>query len=48
MGEMDLDSNFYPNVFDKFESQNRLARVSKNSIKNFSATKTFQFCELKI
>ena len=45
--ETDVDSYFYPNFFDIFQSQHRRARVSRGSNRKMFAVKLFQFWDLK-
>ena len=47
LGETDLDSYFYHNIFDISQSQHRIVRVSRSSNKKSIAIKLFQFCDLK-
>ena len=41
------DSYFYHDIFDIFQSQHRIVRVSRGSKEKSIATKLFQFCDLK-
>ena len=45
--ETEVDSYFYHNIFDIFQSQHRVVRVSRGSNKKIFAIKLFQFCNLK-
>ena len=47
MDETDVDSYLYHNVFDISQSQHRIVRVSRGSMKKSLATKLLQFCDLK-
>ena len=47
LDETDVDSCFYYNVFEIFQSQHRIVRVSRGSNKKSIAIKLFQFCDLK-
>ena len=47
LGETDVDSYFYQNIFDISQSQHRIVRVSRGSNKNSFAIKLLQFCYLK-
>ena len=47
LDETDVNSFFYHNVFDIFQSQHRIVRVSRGSTKKSFAIKLFQFCDLK-
>ena len=47
LDETDVDSCFYHNSFDNFESQHPIVRDSKGSNKEFFSFKLFQFCDLK-
>ena len=47
LDETDVDSSFYHNIFDISQSQHRIVRVSRGSIKKSFAIKLFQFCDLK-
>ena len=45
--ETDVDSFFYHNIFDIFQSQHRIVRVSRGSNRKSFAFKLFQFCDTK-
>ena len=45
--ETDVDSYFYHNIFDIFQSQHRIVGVSRDSNKKSFAIKLLQFCDLK-
>ena len=47
LDETDIDSYFYPILFDISQSQNRLVRVRRSSNKKSVAIKLFHFCNLK-
>ena len=47
LDETDVDSYLYHNIFDIFQSQHRIVRVSRGSNKKSVAIKLFQFCYLK-
>ena len=47
LDETDVDSYFYHNIFDIYQSQQRIVRVSRGSSKKSLAIKLFQFCYLK-
>ena len=47
LGETDVDSYFYHNIFDISQSQHRKMRVSRGSNKKSFAIKLFQFCDLE-
>ena len=47
LGETDVDSFFYHNIFDISESQQRIVRVSRGSNKKSFAIKLFHFWDLK-
>ena len=47
LDETDVDSFFYRNIFDIFQSQHRIARVSRGSNRKTFAIKLFHFCDLK-
>ena len=47
LDETDVESYFYHNIFDISESQHRIVRVSRGSIKKSLAIRLFQFCDLK-
>ena len=45
--ETEVDSYFYPNIFDLSHSQHRIVRVSRGSNNKSFAIKLFQFCDIK-
>ena len=45
MDQSSIDSFFYHNIFEISQSQHRIVRVSRGSIKNSFAIKLFQFCD---
>ena len=45
--ETDVYSYFYLNIYDNYQSQHRIVRVSRRSKKTLFAIKLFQFCDLK-
>ena len=47
LDETDVDSSFYRNILDIFQSQHRIVGVSKDSNKMSFTLEMFQFCELK-
>ena len=47
LAETDVDSYFYHNVFDIFQSQHQIVRVSWGSNKKSFEIKLLQFCDLK-
>ena len=47
LDKTDVDSYFYHNSFDIFQSQHRIVRVRRGSYKKSSAIKLFYFCDLK-
>ena len=47
LDELDVDSYHYRNIFDIFQSQPRIVRVSGGSNRSSFAIKLFQFCNLK-
>ena len=46
LDETDVDSYFYHSIFDISQSQHRIVRVSRGTIKKSFAIKLFQFCDL--
>ena len=47
LDDTDVDSYFYQNIFDIFQSQHRKVRVSRCSNKKSFAIKLFQFFDLR-
>ena len=47
LDETDVESYFYHNSFEIFQSQHQIVRVSRGSNKKAFAIKLFQFCDLK-
>ena len=47
LDETAVDSYFYHNIFDIYQSQYRIVRVSRGSNNKSFAIKLFQFCDLK-
>ena len=47
LDKTEVDSCFYRNIFDIFQSQHRIVQVSRGSNKKSFAIKMFQFCDLK-
>ena len=45
--ETDVDSYLHDNIFDIFESQHRIVRISTGSNKKSFPIKFFQFCDIK-
>ena len=43
----ETDVDFYHNIFDIFQSQHRIVRVTRSSNRKLFAIKLFQFCDLK-
>ena len=46
LDETDVDSFFYPSIFDISQSQHQIVCVSRGSNKKSLAIKLFQFCDL--
>ena len=47
LDKTDVDSYFYHNIFDIYQSQHRIMQISRGSNKKWFAIKLSQFCDLK-